>query len=99
MCVEFFDGTGTAGHEEFQRWRAENPSGYFINFKDKEKPCLHRSKCHHFGRTDMPPEEWGNYGSNRKICAATVEKLERWAKHEGIVFERCKDCFRKGTGS
>jgi hypothetical protein len=93
---EFFDGDQEGAHDQFQRWRAENPAGLFINCRGSGGWMLHRTHCPHYGTTDWQAGgEWGSLTRTRKACAANEAELRDWARQRGVaVLQTCSDCWR-----
>jgi hypothetical protein len=84
---------GWGMHQELQRWRTENSSGYIINVKSSTNAMLHTSECRiHFGDVNITEERY-NLGNKTKICSNDKSELIEWAKKEidGILKE-CKSC-------
>jgi len=66
----FHDREMANAHDEFQKWRAENEDGFFLNWISPNNIMLHRVQCPHFGETDWTIKErkgWGNLGNTKKI--------------------------------
>ena len=94
--VEFQGGPETDAHERFQSWRRMHPTGYWLNFKTKQKALIHGAQdCHHPGDAYwMPCEEngWECLTITRKVCADTKAELMALAKKEGVQVKACDDC-------
>jgi hypothetical protein len=93
---EFFDDDQGMAHDRFQQWRANNPSGLFINCRGSGGWMLHQVDCPHHGTTDWQAGgEWGSLTSTRKACASSESELREWARQRGVnTLQRCSDCWR-----
>jgi hypothetical protein len=80
----FWNRDGVVKHDDFVKWLAENPDGYFINCRTASDMMLHRPSCHH-----LIDEE--SLTSRRKVCSLDRDQLVRWAKKRGTL-EFCPDC-------
>lgn len=90
MVQEFI---GDKAHDEFQAWRQDNPTGFFVNCKTQGSWMLHRVTCPHPGGTDWRTGEWGNLTKRRKICSTDRQELLELARQKGIsALTRCSDC-------
>ncbi len=97
MIVEFHDGNGESAHNDFQDWRRENESGFFINVRSRDDQMLHRASCSHAGNTEWKPEDhddWGSLTKSRKICSTDIRELQDRIEEEGgiIILKVCGDC-------
>jgi hypothetical protein len=93
MIKEFPDKNGPDEHERFQRWRRENPSGFFINYKSPNNLMIHSVPCSHSGDTEWEVGEWGTLTKKRKICSTSEEKLQQWAAEHNLALKKCRDCM------
>lgn len=76
-------------HENFVRWCAENPTGFFVNVHAKG-PLLHRVGCWH---TAPEHERWSDLPDNRKVCASDEDELvEHFRREHGAPPARCSHC-------
>jgi hypothetical protein len=93
---EFFDREQVDPHDRFQRWRAENSGGLFINCRASGGWMLHRVACPHHGTTDWQAgDEWGSLTRTRKACASNEAELREWARRRGVaLLQTCSDCWR-----
>ncbi len=92
MIEEFADADGPGQHEAFQRWRADNPTGYVINCRTEAEGMLHLSPCGHYGDTDLGPEAWGNLTRHRKVCSTSQTALLDWARGRSMAIQMCSSC-------
>jgi hypothetical protein len=93
MVREFCDDDQPEAHESFQRWRADNQAGYFINCRRSGGWMLHLVTCAHAGEADWPIGEWGSLTRIRKACSTDAAELRRWALERGqIHLNECSDC-------
>lgn len=94
--VTVFDGNDNA----YQRWLADNPSGYVCNTSRLMKPkymVLHRSHC----RTIRFYHDMAKPGAYTerdyiKICSIELNELRKWVKahgrHDGSFSKECSFC-------
>jgi hypothetical protein len=94
MVSEFLDGAQPDAHDAFQRWRADNPAGFFVNCRASGGWMLHRVRCPHHGTTDWQAGgEWGNLTRTRKACSTDRGQLVEWARQQGVSeIQECSDC-------
>ncbi len=85
--------------EQFQEWRRNNPSGFFVNCKSANDLMLHRANCWHHGDTQTGPEEWGSLTAKLKVCSTNRRELEEWAEKWALTHGKaplnlklCSDC-------
>jgi hypothetical protein len=96
MLIELKDTADTVVHDQFQKWRKNNPRGIFLSVETKGKANLHGSECQHLGSTDWLLENDGHSLTKKlKVLDDGRGSLRRWAdKHSGIVIHRCTHCLR-----
>jgi hypothetical protein len=94
--AEFCDSDYADAHDQFQRWRADNPAGVFIDCRASGGWMLHKVACPHHGTTDWPAgEESGTLTRTRKACASSEAELRTWARERGVAtLQSCSDCWR-----
>lgn len=93
MVQEFCDNGQTKAHDKFQRWRADNPKGFFINCRASAGWMVHRVGCPHTGDTDLSASVFGSLTRKRKACSTDLRELQHWARkqgHDSLV--QCSDC-------
>ncbi len=77
-----FDGND----EAFRHWLSENPDGFVVNtYRPNGSPnylVLHRATCGTIWRAEGNDGQWSER-DYMKICAATVEDLQRMARRFG----------------
>lgn len=92
MIEEFSDDTRQDAHQRFQRWRHNNPAGFFLNLESGSSCLLHKVACAHHGNTKWGVDGGHSLTRKRKICASSIAVLEAWASSHGISLRRCTDC-------
>jgi len=93
VVSEFFDGDKSDAHDAFQRWRADNPAGFFANCRASGGWMLHRVGCAHPGSTEWEAGQWGSLTRVRKACSNDLRALIEWARQKGQPSLReCSDC-------
>jgi hypothetical protein len=93
MIEEFHDKINGDDHENFQRWRRTNETGFFINIKSSNDVMLHRVICRHPRSTDWEKGEWGTLTKNRKVCSTDKNTLLNWVKkYCSASLKLCRDC-------
>ncbi len=103
MVISYQDQEGIRLHSQFQDWREENGSGYFVSFRKKSLALLHLSPCHHPG-----PVKWDGWEpsprrmvlssltTHRKVCSVNQSELLSWADQNDIIYRACKHCLPGG---
>lgn len=80
-------------HEEFQKWREENPDGFLLNVRTKKSGMIHRSICDHLGDTEWQAGHFGDLGKLMKVCSLNLRELHEWGTQNGIThITECSDC-------
>jgi hypothetical protein len=93
MVSVFFDEDSADAHDAFQRWRTDNPVGFFLNCRTSGGWMLHRVNCPHHGNTDWAAGPWGCLTRTRKVCSTERKELLQWARQEGESdVKQCSDC-------
>ncbi|MCF6156446.1 MAG: HNH endonuclease [Candidatus Brocadia sp.] len=93
MIKQFQKIISEKAHEEFQKWREENPEGFLLNVKSKSSGMIHRSICAHLGNTEWQAGQPGDLGKQMKVCSQNLKEIHNWATQNGIThITECSDC-------
>lgn len=94
MVDEFLDRPGQIVHDQFQSWRRQNPSGFFLSFKNRSNALLHvNGGCHHPGNADWTFTGTGrSLTKHRKVCSTHEAELTEWARKSGTKWTWCAHC-------
>ena len=93
MLSEFLEDDQPKAHDAFQRWRTDNPAGFFINSRPSGGWMLHRVVCRHHGNTDWRAGEWGSLTRTHKVASTDRRVLIAWAQQQGVgELKECSDC-------
>lgn len=93
MKPDIFSSTdGVEAQEKFQRWQAENPSGFYINQKSASNGMLHRVGCPHVGDAGDWDAGFGDVTRRAKVCHGDRAALISWAEEKGVNISMCADC-------
>jgi hypothetical protein len=98
MITEFSDESQTEAHSLFQKWRLENPDGFFLAQKGKGSYLLHHVGCHHIGSPfwdGAVNESRGSLHSltaSRKICSSDPDELLVWLADGSFAHGICRHC-------
>jgi hypothetical protein len=95
MITEFHNRLHPDAHRQFQLWRRDHRSGYFLNAKTRTKFLLHSVGCdHHHGDAYWQPEEVGQSLTVKlKICSDDRQELRTWAREHGAHVSDCTHCM------
>jgi len=88
----FSSADGEHAQEDFQRWQADNPTGFYINRKTAARGMLHRVGCGHVGKADDWDPEFGDVARRAKVCHRDRAALLSWPEQEGVAVTLCADC-------
>ena len=92
--VTFGAVASASEHDAIQRWRLNNPDGFILNMKSKNKGMLHGVDCPHFGDdTWVASEREGDLSNTLKYCSTNPDFLQDWAEEQGIHVAFCSDCI------
>lgn len=76
----------------FQRWQADNPTGFYVNRKSATTGMLHRVGCPHVGHPGDWDPDFGDIARSPKVCAPERAALESWARKYDLALAECGDC-------
>lgn len=85
---DFGDGLAHGASEEFERWMADNPNGYYVNLLSARRGLLHRGGCSHMR---FAPGQ-ANLVAHPKWTSMERGELERRASRENVELALCSDC-------
>ncbi len=90
----FHDKLKGDAHDVFQRWRKQNPGGFFLNQTTESKFRFHLSKCYHLDPSFEEFDGVVSVTSKPKICSADKQALKEWASKREAEVVDC-DCCQK----
>jgi hypothetical protein len=93
MPTTFHDSLADDAHDEFQKWREQNPRGFVVNRKTTVAGMLHRADCQHMGDFFWKPDGTSGLTRTEKICAAERVDLDQWAEGNRVRLTLCNDCM------